>query len=222
LDKVGEDSRAEEQKEWEHGKESDGRTILGKKDSHGEQQKEDDERDGVAEEAAAARGAPSHKRYKRGDERGWSRVEKEMREDAREQTSGKRLRRKAKPSGMGEASGQGHGIAKIAKIQKNKGKHNSGKEYEQRGTAAMRYGPDHKCSGWKEKPGEEPLGSGGEGDGDTKQNNALPVPENGVARCVESVRGGNGGEDEAEGSPGGKDLRPGKRGARNHCGAKDK
>ena len=86
----------------------------------------------------------------------------------------------------------------------------------------MRNSPEHKGRGWDQQPGKRPLGSGGKGDGDAEQDDALPVPENDFARRIQGVRGGDGGEDEAEGSPGGKDLRPGKRGARNHSGAEGK
>ena len=46
--------------------------------------------------------------------------------------------------------------------------------------------------------------------------------KNDFARRVEGVSGGNGGEDEAEGSPGGNDLRPGQRGAGHHAGTEGK
>ena len=55
-----------------------------------------------------------------GEQRARSRVKEEMRQDAPEQTRRERLRRKAKPSGMGQAVAPGTTeVAEIAEVQQN-------------------------------------------------------------------------------------------------------
>ena len=62
--------------------------------------------------------------------------------------------------------------------------------------------PQHERESRKQHDPQRPLRTDAQGDGDAHQENALPVPEDDVARRVERVRDGDGGEDQSECAPG--------------------
>ena len=67
--------------------------------------------------------------------------------------------------------------------------------------------PQHEAERGKQHHPERPLRTDAQGDGDAHQENALPVPEDDVARSVERVCGGDGGKDQAEGAPSADNVR---------------
>ena len=177
LDQVGEDSRDEEQKEREGGKQDCGGAILRKENGHGKQHEEDDERSRVAEEAAAARGAPGGKGTDEGEQRRRSRVEEEAGEDAPEQAERSDCGAQLTQPAWAMPWARARRSAQIADVQQEQRNGGGGEENEQRRQTAMRHGPQHEGGGRDEQPDQRPLGSGGEGDGDAEQSDALPVPE---------------------------------------------
>src|SRR5471032_3304889 len=112
---------------------------------------------------------------------------------------------------MDKGMGEGRWTGDVTEVQQDKRDHGGSEEDEQGSGTAVRNRPEHESPGGNEQPCQRPLGSDSEGDGDAEQGDAFPVPENDFARGVEGVSGGNGGEDEAEGSTGSKDLGSGER-----------
>src|ERR1019366_4016580 len=165
-----------------------------------------DERSGRAEIAGALPEGERPQRYQQQERRPQAVLQEEESQQGEDGLAGNFSGREFDPVGTAQGMRKQE-WPKAGYCPKQKEPHStSRREDRQRRLGAYVAHPQHESQGWKQYHPQGPLRADTERDGDAHEQNALPVPQNDVARSVQRVSGGDAGKDQAEGSPRAQDV----------------